>query len=888
MINSVLEEEHLKSVATARPTSSTTVSVRLALVGCGTVAREFHLPVLAGHEKIELVALIDRDLARARELAKQYKVAAVYDDISAISRATIDAVIIATPPAFHASASLELLAKRIHVFVEKPVALNLSDARAMVQGAHSAGVALSVGVFRRLLPCSRLLRSALEKEIVGRPLRFDVADGAIYGWAAATLGNMRRELSGGGVLMDMGSHTLDRLLYLFPGPAELLDYRDNALGGIESDCFLRLRLEHKGRPVQGTVELSRTRNLHNKLRIECERGVLELRPGDRYNVWVVPQENQLVDTAQRRTRSYALQARWENEPESSWYEPFREEIDDWLDAIRSGREPELSGKSVLPTVELIEQCYRAPMAMNEPWVQEGLGNDLNTSPVHDSAHHPNTPPLPPPVQGETRAIAASAGGEGRGEGGDSPACGSPLTPDPSPPAHRELDGQAVPQGGGRGEHGRPHDGLQTQTGSSSHTLENGWSSADTAISDHFANSISPVASNSLPKRILLTGATGFIGCRVAEILRLREGCEVRALVHNPGNASRLARLPVDMRLADFGSQQDLRKAVEGCDAVVHCAIGTSWGQRREIFAVTVDGTRRLAQAALAAGVKRFVHLSSIAVHGNDVQGTLDESTPIRPPRGDDYSESKAKAEKVISQAVRSGLPAVVLRPTNVFGAFSSTFITRPIQALAEGRLVLVDSADCPSNTVYVDNLVEAIICCLKGPDRVVGETFTIGQGDDLTWGEFYGFFARELNAAIKAREGSNGLAGPANARNWRLLGWPRSWYRGMAGLATSEEFKAFGKKLLETDPLGWLPRKCLDGSPRLRRGVQRLLRMDQPAVYRRPEAAKAELVEIRPRRVHVNIEKARKLLDYAPVVSRERAMQLTLEWVRHARLAAGK
>ena len=812
---------------------------RVAVVGCGTVARDFHLPVLAGHENIRLVALIDRDVARARKLADQYKVPTVFGDISAINKDSVDAVIIATPPAFHASASLELMAKRIHVFVEKPLALNLADAQTMVKAAEEAGVVLAVGVFRRLLPCARLMKAALDNEIMGKPLHFDVADGAVYGWAAATLGNMRKELSGGGVLIDMGSHTLDRLLYLFPGPAELLDYQDNALGGIESDCSLRLRLEHKGRPLEGKVELSRTRSLHNKVRVECERGVLELRPGDRYNVWVVPQEDQLIDTAQGRPRPYVLQARWGDEPENSWYEPFRVEIDDWLEAIQVGCEPQLSGKSVLPTVELIEECYRAPTAMDEPWVREGLPNVF-----------------------------------------------SPLTPDPSPPANCALAGQPVPSGGGRGEPRRPHE--VRQTGSCSQILQNGCTPDRTAISDHATPVISAAASGVLPKRILLTGATGFIGCRVAEVLGLREGCEVRALVHNPGNASRLARLPVDMRMADFGSPEDLRKAVDGCDAVVHCAIGTSWGQRREIFAVTVDGTRRLAEAALAAGVKRFVHLSSIAIHGNDVRGTLDESTPIRPPRGDDYSESKAKAEQVISQAIRSGLPAVVLRPTNVFGAYSTTFITRPVQALAEGRLVLVDSADCPSNTVYVDNLVEAIICSLKGPDRIVGETFTIGQGDDLTWGDFYGFFARELGAEIKVRDGRTGLPESAKPRGWRFLSWPRSWYRGMAGLATSEEFKAFGKKFLQTDLLGWLPRKSLENLPGLRRRVQHLLKMDRPAIYRRPDAQKQEpLVEIRPRRVNVSIEKAHKLLGYSPVVSRERAMQLTLEWIRHAHLTAG-
>src|SRR3954452_17777287 len=104
------------------------------------------------------------------------------------------------------------------------------------------------------------------------------------------------------------------------------------------------------------------------------------------------------------------------------------------------------------------------------------------------------------------------------------------------------------------------------------------------------------------RRVLLTGATGFIGGRTAEVLRLRDGWDVRALVHNPARASRLARLPVEMVVGDLGPGGDAARLVEGCDAVVHCAIGTAWGDRRAIFDVTVGGTRRLAEAALAAGV----------------------------------------------------------------------------------------------------------------------------------------------------------------------------------------------------------------------------------------------------------------------------------------------
>ncbi len=187
--------------------------------------------------------------------------------------------------------------------------------------------------------------------------------------------------------------------------------------------------------------------------------------------------------------------------------------------------------------------------------------------------------------------------------------------------------------------------------------------------------------------MLVTGASGFIGCRAAEVLHFAHGWQVRGLVHNPSSAARLARLPVEMVQGDLKSPEDMARAVEGCDAVVHCAIGTAYGQRKQIFAVTVGGTQTLVDAARAAGeaVRSSQH------HGRPRQRrgrAIDETTPIRPPRGDDYSESKARAEDVVRKAARGGLPAIMLRPGNVYGPFSKTFIVRPLQYLARNALVL--------------------------------------------------------------------------------------------------------------------------------------------------------------------------------------------------------
>ena len=251
----------------------------------------------------------------------------------------VDAALIATPPSHHAPCCIELARRGLHLMVEKPMAITTADAKAMADAARKAGVVLTVGHFRRLLPAVRLLRSAIDRNALGRPVGFDAEEGDAYTWGLTTLSNLRKDQGGGGVLIDIGSHVLDLLLYFFPGPWDVLEYHDNALGGVETDCRLRLRMHGTNGPVDGQVELSRTRKLRSTLRVVCEKGTLELQTGERYRVSVIPHELRLDDPDRGQPRGFRLQASWADEPETTGYEAYRTEIDDWLDAIRTGQEP---------------------------------------------------------------------------------------------------------------------------------------------------------------------------------------------------------------------------------------------------------------------------------------------------------------------------------------------------------------------------------------------------------------------------------------------------------------------------------------------------------------------------------------------------------------------
>lgn len=747
------------------PTRTTSGVVRLAVIGCGAMTRENLLPVLSGHEGVNVVSLVDVNEAVARKLGDAYGISSVLTSPDGLDTSMVDAVIIATPPAFHCPQTVALAGRGLHVFVEKPMATTLADARQMMDAARRAGVTLTVGLYRRLLPSTRLLRGLLESGLLGAPRSVDIEEGGEYGWPLASLANLTPRLGGGGVLIDIGSHVLDVLQFVLPGDARLVSYADDSRGGVETDSLLSLTIANGGREMPCRVALSRSRRLRNSIRIECERGVLELARGEFATVQVRFNDAVVRDPI-GDVRPVGITGAWADEDAPIGYQVFRAEIDDWLTAVRTGAPPVLSAETALETVRLIEDAYRSRTLIKEPWSEEGI--------------------------------------------------------------------EAAPRRLGRRR-------------------------------------------SQVPRKVLITGASGFIGCRTAEVLALREGCDVRALIRNPSNAARLARLPVEMLSGDILSPDDLSRAMDGCDAVVHCAVGTSW-QRADVVKVTVEGTRNVANVATRSGVDRFVHISSMAVHGRVTGPTLDEQTPLVGADEDSYGGDKRRAEDEVRACVARGLRAVILRPARVYGPFGKTFSTRPLQHLSRGTMALSGPYDGPSSMVYVDNVVESILRALDAPDELVGEAFHITDPEQLSWREFYQYFADACGTTI-------GLVAEAPAAAEAApVGWLASWKHGIREIVMSPELRGFARRCLQTDPIGKMPRRLWEDVPAFRKRMQSALGITDAVIYRPPPASVPGGMTFRTESALVVGDKARRLLGFEPVVPRERAMELTLTWARHARL----
>jgi nucleoside-diphosphate-sugar epimerase len=245
-------------------------------------------------------------------------------------------------------------------------------------------------------------------------------------------------------------------------------------------------------------------------------------------------------------------------------------------------------------------------------------------------------------------------------------------------------------------------------------------------------------------RVLITGATGFIGSRLAERLASEQSVHVRALVRTPARAAALRELGVEVVPGDITDPRSLRSACEGCQVVFHAAAHVSErGTKEEVFSVNVDGTGHLLRAAIAAGVRRVIHLSSCAVYGSLQRFDIDETTSTR-ISGNIYSDSKVLAEERLFDVARQhDLAVVAARASQVYGLGSPQFTLRPLETMRKGRLFLIDGGRHMCKPIYIDNLVDGLILCAQHP-MAPGEAFNLTDGEPVPWRDFLGAYGTML------------------------------------------------------------------------------------------------------------------------------------------------
>jgi nucleoside-diphosphate-sugar epimerase len=246
------------------------------------------------------------------------------------------------------------------------------------------------------------------------------------------------------------------------------------------------------------------------------------------------------------------------------------------------------------------------------------------------------------------------------------------------------------------------------------------------------------------KNLLITGASEQLGKTLSRRL-LQDGYKISVLARDPQKVLHLAQAGARVIKGDLRDRSTLQEAVRGCHFVFHLAGAADERAPKSHFKqVTVAGTRNLAEAALHAGIERFVHVSCAKVYGIPREGTIDEFTPLQ-FSGDAYMDSKVQAELVLRKmADGSGLPLVIAQPSMIYGPGMETWTKQPLRKIAAKKMVLPDGGAGLLHPLYLDDAADGILSVALSGES--GQAYILCGPDVVTTADFFAHYARMLGS----------------------------------------------------------------------------------------------------------------------------------------------
>ena len=253
-------------------------------------------------------------------------------------------------------------------------------------------------------------------------------------------------------------------------------------------------------------------------------------------------------------------------------------------------------------------------------------------------------------------------------------------------------------------------------------------------------------------KVLITGATGFVGSALIERLQ-REDVELSATVLEGEDAGLLPAEVGRIVVQPFCESSDCFEAVKDVGLVIHLAARVHIMRDRatdpleEFRRVNVRGTERLARQAAQSGVKRFIFVSTVKVHGEESATPYREDSPIAPV--EPYSVSKAEAEALLRNiAEETGLEVVIIRPPLLYGPNVKANFRQLMRIVGHNVPLPVAYVHNKRSFMFVGNLVDALVCCATHP-KAAGQSYLVSDGEDISTPELIQRIAKSMG--LRAR-----------------------------------------------------------------------------------------------------------------------------------------
>ncbi len=253
-----------------------------------------------------------------------------------------------------------------------------------------------------------------------------------------------------------------------------------------------------------------------------------------------------------------------------------------------------------------------------------------------------------------------------------------------------------------------------------------------------------------PRRVFITGASGFIGRKLAK--RYRDlGAEVCGIDF-------IADPEWGVVVGDLARPDDWKDQLQRVDLVIHtAAIVSNTASMDLAWRVNAKGTADLLAACVAAGVERFLHLSSVAAYGFNFPEGVTEAHPLR-PMGNTYVDTKIASEHATLACHGTGhMACTIVRPGDVYGPGSRPWVVMPLEMIRDGKFLLPAKGKGIFSPVYVDDLIDGIVLA-AGKEEGKGQIYNIGGGEGVSCETYFSHLARMLGQTKPLRSMGTGTA----------------------------------------------------------------------------------------------------------------------------------